>query len=204
VPYFPVFLDLAGRRCVVVGGGRVAGRKVNGLLKAGAKVTVISPSLSRGLNLRKEKNRIVHKGRSYRKGDLKGAFLAIAATDSEAENIRIARDAQRLNIPVNVVDRPSLCSFIVPSSIERGPLVLAVSTSGASPAMARTVRKELERLYPPELGRYLARLASFRKKALSDPALSPAGRKRLFKEAGSGDIIGAVRAGKRVKVPRPL
>ncbi len=199
--WYPVFLALDGKKCLVVGGGKVAERKVGSLLEAGADVTVISPALTKKLSGLAQKGRIRHLERTYRKGDLRGASLAIGATDSESENEKVSKEAADLNIPVNIVDRPALCSFIVPSVIKRGPLVVAVSTSGVSPAMAKSIRKELEALYGPAFARYLKRLAAFRKKILADKTLSPARRRSIFKQAASGDIITSIREGKDHKFP---
>ncbi|MBI5025363.1 MAG: bifunctional precorrin-2 dehydrogenase/sirohydrochlorin ferrochelatase, partial [Nitrospirae bacterium] len=127
--YYPVFLNLEGKKVVVVGGGPVAARKVNALLKSGASVTVISQSVTKSLETLKQKGMIKHINRTYKKNDLKAAFLVIAATSSWEENIKIARDAKSL---INVVDMPSQGNFIVPSTISRGPLTIAISTSGTS------------------------------------------------------------------------
>lgn len=197
--YYPVFLDVAGKHCVIAGGGKIAERKISALLKSGARITVISPKLTNTVSRLKESNKIKHIARDYRKGDLKGAFIAIAATDSAEINEKISRDADALGIPVNVVDRPRLCSFIVPSVIERGGLEIAVSTSGISPALSRSIRLELESLYGKEFGSYLRKLSRFREKALKE--VPPDERRKLFKRLGSGDIIRAVRAGKKIEFP---
>lgn len=160
--YYPSFLNLIGKRAVVIGGGRVAERKILTLLKADARVTVISPQLTKRIEKEKRKNNIKHISRHYRKGDLKNAFIIIAATDSQAINKHISEDALCL---VNVVDAPSLCNFIVPSVVKRGPLTIAISTSGVSPAFSKSIRKELEKLYSSEFSRYLKFLEKFRKKA---------------------------------------
>ena len=199
--YYPAFLDLSGRRCVVVGGGKVARRKVMSLLKAGARVTVISPALDPALARLKERGLINHIVRGFRPADLKGAALVFSATDREAENEKVSVAAQRRGILVNVADIPAQCSFIVPSVVDRGPLVIAVSTSGASPAMSRSIRLELERLYGRRFARYLRGLSAVRRKALGK--LPPARRRRLFKDLGSGDIIASIRAGK-ITSPRDL
>ncbi|GAB4487248.1 MAG: bifunctional precorrin-2 dehydrogenase/sirohydrochlorin ferrochelatase [Thermodesulfovibrionales bacterium] len=161
--YYPAFLNLKGRKTVVVGGGPVAERKVRSLLDAGALVMVISPDLTQKLHRLKQQGRIDHKAREFRAGDLKGCFLAIAATDDPDVNIRVAAEA---SCPVNVVDVPFLCSFIVPAVVKRGPLTLAISTGGASPALARTIRKELEKMYGREMAAYLTYVRHVRKNAL--------------------------------------
>lgn len=163
--YYPVFLNLKNKGCVVVGGGKVAERKVLSLLKSGAEVTVISPELTKRLKKESLSGRIKHIPRRYKKGDLKNAFLVIAATDSNEINEKVSEDAPHL---INVVDVPSLCNFIVPSMVKRGPLTIAISTSGVSPSMAKTIRKELEKLYGPEFARYLNSLKKIRIKAMAE------------------------------------
>lgn len=142
--YYPVFLELAGRPCLVVGGGPVALRKVQGLLGAGARVIVVSPRLSKGLLGLAQVGQINAIQRRYRRGDLRGMTLAIAATNQPRINGRVAADAERRGVLVNVVDEPGLCRFIVPSVARRGDLVVALSTGGRSPAVAKRLRRELE------------------------------------------------------------
>ena len=161
--YYPVFLDLKHRRSVVVGGGKIAERKALALLRAGTDLTVISPEITRKMEAEKKKGRIKHIRRQYRKGDLKGVFLVIAATDSVEVNEMVSRHAQCL---VNIVDTPGLCNFIVPSVVKRGSMMVAISTSGISPALSRSIRKEIERLYPPVFSQYLKSLRGIRAKAL--------------------------------------
>jgi precorrin-2 dehydrogenase/sirohydrochlorin ferrochelatase len=187
--YYPVFLNLRGRKAVVVGGGRVAGRKISALLKAGADVTVISPSLTPGLQKALSRRKIVHLSRSYRRGDLKGAFLVIAATDSPETNREVANDAPAL---VNVVDVPSECNFIAPSVVRRGPLLLAVSTSGTSPAFARTLRKELEKSYGPEVSEYLRFVKQIRAKAMT-AIPHKAKREAFLKGLASEEVLKSLR-----------
>lgn len=194
--YYPLFLEVAGRKCVIVGGGRVAERKASGLLRAGADLTVISPEITGGLSKKKKKGLIGHFARALRGGDLKGALLVIAATDSAAENERAASLARKAGAMVNVVDTPSLCDFIVPSTVRRGPLQIAVSTSGASPAMARAIRKELEGLYGREFGEYLKGLEKIRRKTVSEIEDSKE-RRRKLKALASEDVIKGLRAGER-------
>lgn len=163
--YYPAFLNLKNKKAVVVGGGKVAERKVLALLKAGADVTVVSPEITKRIAGEKLKGRIKHIPRQYRKGDVKNTFLVIAATDSEEINEKVSKDATCL---VNVVDTPSLCNFIVPSVLQRGPLTIAVSTGGISPAFSKLIRQELEKLYGPELAEYLSLLEKIRKRAMRD------------------------------------
>jgi len=157
--YYPAFLNLKGKKAVVIGGGKVAERKILALLKTGADITVTSPEITKKIEKEKLKGRIKHITRQYRKGDLKNAFLVIAATDYPAINERVSKDALCL---VNVVDTPDLCNFIVPSIMNRGLLNIAVSSSGISPALSRSIRKELEKLYGPEFKDYLKTLKKMR------------------------------------------
>jgi precorrin-2 dehydrogenase/sirohydrochlorin ferrochelatase len=146
VVLYPIFLDLSGRRCVVVGGGEVANRKARKLLQARAEVVVISPEVGPELESVAAE---VHR-RPYEEGDLEGAHLAFAATDSREANAAVAREAVRRGVPVNVADRPSEGDFAVPATLRRGRLQLAVSTGGASPTLARRIKGELEGLFGPE------------------------------------------------------
>lgn len=187
--YYPAFLKLKSRKAVVVGGGKVAERKVSALLKAGAQVTVISPSLTPGLQKAVSGKKISYLPRLYRRGDLKGAFLTIAATDSPETNRRVSKDAPGL---VNVVDVPSECNFIAPSVVRRGPLLLAVSTSGTSPALAKTLRKELEKSYGPELLEYLRFVRKVRAKAMT--AIPEKDKREAFlKGLASAEVLKSLR-----------
>lgn len=167
---------------MVVGGGSVAERKVKTLLKAGASVTVISPALTAWLRRAASSGKISHVSRAYGRGDLKDAFLAIAATDSGQVNRMVAKHAPSL---CNVADSPDLSNFIVPSTVDRGDLCIAISTSGASPALARSIRLELERMYGPEFSRYLARLKKLRARAMK--TIADAGARREFLKSLGGE-----------------
>jgi precorrin-2 dehydrogenase / sirohydrochlorin ferrochelatase len=146
VVLFPIFLDLSGRRCVVVGGGEVASRKARKLLQARARVVVISPEIKPKL----ESVAVEVHRRLYEEGDLEGAYLAFAATDSREANAAVAREAEERGIPVNVADEPSEGDFALPSTLRRGRLQVAVSTGGASPTLARKIKDELEEVFGPE------------------------------------------------------
>src|SRR5262245_6754714 len=142
--WYPVTLPLQGRPCVVIGGGQIAQRKVEGLLGAGAAVTVISPTLTTGLSALARVRRIRHTRRGYQAGDLTGFFLAFVATDEGSVNGSVAREGRRRGVLVNAADDPAHCDFILPSVLRRGALTVAVATGGATPALARAVREELE------------------------------------------------------------
>jgi len=187
--YYPVFLNTQGRKAVVVGGGRVAERKALSLLKAGADVTVVSPSLTRRLLKEKSAGTIRHIPRTYRKSDLKGAFLVISATDSPETNRDVAGNAPSL---VNVVDVPSECNFIAPSVVKRGPLFIAISSSGVSPALSKTIRMELEKLYGPEFSEYLRFIKKIRARAMSG-TMKKSVRERFLKGIGSGKMLKLLR-----------
>lgn len=187
--YYPAFLDLKNKRAVVIGGGKVAERKVRGLIKAGASVKVVSPSLTSALENLSEKGKVSHVRRNYRKGDIKGAFIVIAATSSGETNKKLARDADCL---VNVIDSPSDCDFIVPSVVKRGPLTIAVSTEGASPAVSRAVRKEIEKYYDREFSRYLRFVESVREKAMKE-IKDTAVRAKFFRSIASEEIFKTLR-----------
>jgi precorrin-2 dehydrogenase / sirohydrochlorin ferrochelatase len=146
VVLYPIFLDLSGRRCVVVGGGGVADRKARKLLQARAEVVVISPEVGAEL----ESVAVEIHRRPYREGDLEGAYLAFAATNVRNVNAAVAREAKDRGIPVNVADSPSEGDFALPSTLRRGRLQVAVSTGGASPTLARRIRVELEEAFGPE------------------------------------------------------
>ncbi len=150
--YVPIFLDVTGRRCLVVGGGEVAARKVVSLLDAGAEVTVVSPSLVDELRDLARERRIRYLNRAYEAGDMAGAALVYAASDDAQLHKRLHDEARAHRIPINVADAPELCTFIAPAVVTRGSLKIAVSTEGASPAMARRIRRRLERLFGPEYG----------------------------------------------------
>jgi siroheme synthase-like protein len=150
--YYPVFLDLAQRRCLVVGGGPVAEGKVAGLLAAGARVTVVSPTVTERLAAWAASGRIAHTARPYRSGDLAGRQLVFTATDDPAVTAAVAVDGRARGVWVNAADDPTHCDFILPAVIRRGRLAVAVSTGGASPAAARAIREELEGYLTTEHG----------------------------------------------------
>lgn len=157
--YFPVFLDLKNRLCLLVGGGDIATRKGRLLSKAGARLRVVAPEISSELR----ELVALHHGelheREYQTGDLDDCVIAIAATDIETLNEQISNDAKARNLPVNVVDSPALCTYITPAIIDRSPLVIAISSGGESPVLARLIRAKLETLIPTSYGR-LAQIAS--------------------------------------------
>ncbi len=187
--YYPVFLDLKDKSAVVVGGGRVAERKVRPLINAGALVKIISPGITGSLLKLKEKGLIKHLKRNYRREDLKGAFIVIAATSSADTNAKVAQEAEHL---VNVIDAPSEGNYIVPSLVERNPLTIAISTGGASPAVSKAVRKEIEGLYGREFVLYLRFVERIRREALHKITNSRE-REKFLKSLASREIFDALR-----------
>jgi precorrin-2 dehydrogenase len=157
--FYPVYLELSGRRCLVVGGGLVAERRTEGLVAAGATVTVISPTLTPTLVALAADGRIRHSPRGFEPGDLHAVDLAFAATDRGEINAALFREARARGVWVNAADDPAHCTFILPAVVRRGDLTVAVSTGGTSPALARAIREELEGFLTAEYAT-LARIAA--------------------------------------------
>ena len=149
--YYPIFVELQERRCLVIGGGREAQRKVQGLLAAGGYVTVIAPTLTSALRRMLTGGEIKHEERDYRDGDLAGYEVCMVATDDGAVNAQVAAEGKRQRVWVNAADDTKNCDFILPAVIRRGAITLAASTSGTSPALARRLREELEAYLTEEM-----------------------------------------------------
>jgi uroporphyrin-III C-methyltransferase/precorrin-2 dehydrogenase/sirohydrochlorin ferrochelatase len=166
VAHYPVFLNLNGQSCLVVGGGKVASRKVESLLQAGAEVTVISPDVKPELGqvLERYPQHATHHARDFQDSDVEGMYLIIAATNQRATNSRVAQLAKANKIPVNVVDNQKECTFIVPSVVDRSPVSIAVSTGGASPVLARQLRMKLEAMVPSSCGKLAEITEAYREK----------------------------------------
>nr|VFJ47373.1 MAG: uroporphyrin-III C-methyltransferase / precorrin-2 dehydrogenase / sirohydrochlorin ferrochelatase [Candidatus Kentron sp. DK] len=191
----PIFLNVEGRSCLVIGGGEVAARKVALLLQAGASVTVVAPDPGRSAAELGKEGRIEIRARAFSPEDLADRYLVIAATDDHALNERVARLAHERSIPVNVVDKPALCSFIVPSVIDRSPVVVAVSTGGASPVLARIIRARLETLVPAAFGKLAELAAEFRDKVKAHFS-HPPDRRIFWEKVLQGPIAEMVFSGK--------
>ena len=161
--YYPLFLDLTGKVCVVVGGGRVADRKVRALLTCGARVRVVSLRVCKSIRKLSEAKRIELLERAYETADLRDATLVFAATNDVLTNGRVSQDARERGIPVNVADSPDLCDFIVPAVIRREPIVIAISTSGTLPMLARRLREEIGRQLSKDHARYTMKVGRLRK-----------------------------------------
>lgn len=197
--YYPVSLDLANRSCIVIGGGKVAERKVKGLLTCGARLTVISPELTAGLTALHAEGRLLWVRRPYREGDLAAAFLVIAATDDTDVQRRIHREASSLGILLNVADVPKCCNFILPATVRRGDLTVAVSTGGKSPALAKQLRLKLEKKIGPEYKILLNILGDLRTAVLAD-GRSQAENEALFNELIHHDMLEWITVGAWEKI----
>ncbi len=192
--HYPIFLDMTGRACVVIGGGTVAERKVEGLLAEGASVTVISPALSSRLQVLAEEGRIRHVRREYSPGDLAGYQLAFVATDDGEVNAAVAREGRQRGVWVNVADDPAHCDFVLPSVLRRGELVVAVATGGASPALARAIREELEAYFTEDYAA-LAEIVAEVRRELKERASLPSAE--AWRRALDGDLRRLIVEGRR-------
>jgi precorrin-2 dehydrogenase / sirohydrochlorin ferrochelatase len=173
--YFPAFLDLRGRRCLVVGGGAIAERKVLSLLECGARVRLVSPSLTSALRALVASGSVEHRARRFRRVDVCGCVLAVAATGAAHVDDAVAQACQRQRVLVNVVDRPARCDFIYGSVLRRGELQVAVSTGGRAPALAREVRRRLESALAEDYAMLVEQVGRARAAARS-AAVTPAER----------------------------
>jgi len=194
--YYPVHLNITNRNCLVVGGGGVGTRKVKTLLDCGARVTVVSLEVSPQLRDLAASGDIIMAERSYQSDDLCGMFLVIGATDDEKLNKQISSDADRLNTLCNIADRPKVCNFILPSIVQRDDLVITVSTSGQSPALAKKLRKALENQFGEEYGKLLRLMGAIRKKLLQQTH-EPEAHKPLFERLINSGLIGMIQ-GKKI------
>jgi uroporphyrin-III C-methyltransferase/precorrin-2 dehydrogenase/sirohydrochlorin ferrochelatase len=192
--FFPVFLDIKNKPCLVVGGGEVAARKIGMLLQARAKVTVVSPELCAAVQEMADEGRIDYHCTRFIPEFLDEAVLVIAATDDRAVNAEVSAAAQRLRVPVNVVDNPDLCSFIMPSVIDRSPIVVAISSGGAAPVLARTLRARLETLIPAAYGR-LGQLAGAFREQVKQHFIRPGDRRLFWEKILQGPVAEMIFAG---------
>jgi len=190
--YYPAYLDIRNRRCLVVGGGGVGTRKVKTLLDCGARVTIISSQASRQLQKLTDNERVRIKKRSYQPGDLEGMFLVIGATDDEKLNRQISQDAEGRGLLCNIVDRPEICNFILPSIVQRGDLTISISTAGRSPAMAKKLRQDLEKQYGEEYADFLRLMGAIRQKLLRQ-AHEPEAHKSLFEQLINNGLLELIR-----------
>jgi precorrin-2 dehydrogenase/sirohydrochlorin ferrochelatase len=199
VSYYPVFVNLRERPALVVGGGDVARGKIEGLVRTGARVTVVAPRVVDPIHRLVSKGIVVQVARAYAPGDVSGFQLVIAATDDPDVNRSVAADAERAGVLVNVVDRAELSSFIAPAVLAHGDLQIAVSTSGASPAFAVFVRDRLGAEIGPEYGLALSILRRVRDRLRSD-ARSIADRRRILRALAEAGLVDRVRTKDRAGI----
>ncbi|WP_410514295.1 NAD(P)-dependent oxidoreductase [Paenibacillus sp. BR2-3] len=192
--YLPIMLDCHGQRCLVVGGGIIAQRKVEGLLEAGAAVTVVSPSLTSLLAELEKKDLLIWHNREFAPGDTRGAFLVYAASNDHAVNLEVAGEARSLGIPVNVASQAEAGNFITPGVLRRGRLTVAVSTSGAGPGVTAGIRDLLAETLGEEYGPYLEFL-HFMRTEIKRRESSPEIRSRLLRKLGGLDVLNEMREG---------
>ena len=190
----PIFFNIKNRHCVVIGGGDVATRKVTMLLKADADVTVISPEISAELKALADENRIKFLQGDFKPTQLEGACLVVAATDNASVNEAVSIAAKAQNIPVNVVDAPDLCTFTMGSIIDRSPVVIAVSSEGNAPVLARYIRTKIETMLPAGYGRIAAIAGEFREQVKAKFATTQA-RRHFWEGVLQGPVVERVLAG---------
>ena len=198
--YYPIFIELTERRCLVIGGGAVAERKVEELLAVGGRVTVISPTIADGLRDLLAQGSIRHVERAYEWGDLVDCELVFAATDDPEINAAAFREARSRRIWINSADDPAHCDFILPGVIRRGDLAVAVSTGGASPAATRAIREELED-YLADYARFV-QVASEARRQLREKSVSVSGA--VWNKALKGDFRRLIREGRAEEAKKVL
>jgi siroheme synthase-like protein len=186
--FYPLFLDLNGRPVLVVGGGVVAERKVDSLLEAGASVTLVSPDVTPHLRALERAGSIRIVPREFIDADLEGKLLAISATDNAAVQEQVARDARARNVLINTVDQPALCDFIVPAVVRRGDVVLAISTSGKSPALAAALRAKFDGMITEDLAR-VAEVLGRARSEVHARFTDPGKRKEIFERIVNSGIL---------------
>lgn len=191
---YPVFLDVTGKRAVVVGGGPTAEEKIRGLLAAGAVVTVVSPELGDAVAARVRAGEVAHRPRAFRDDDVEGAAVVIAATDRRDVNLAVAATARARGVLVNVVDTPEACDFYVPAVVRRGALQVAISTDGRSPALAAHVRGRIETMLGAEYAAVVDVLGDVRDR-LRRRGDSFERRRRFLERLLAADLVATVASG---------
>ena len=180
---FPMFVKLSGRKCLVVGGGQTAEFKIEGLLQCEAEVHVVAPAVTGGIRSFHDKGWAKWSARDFRASDLEGVHLVIAATGSRRTNMAVFKEAESRRVLCNTVDEPERCHFYYPAVVRRGALQVAISTAGLSPALAKSLRQELEAYIVPEYDEWLRRIGAIRQRLLGRP-MDAARRTRMLKRLG--------------------
>jgi precorrin-2 dehydrogenase/sirohydrochlorin ferrochelatase len=201
--YYPVFIDIIDKSCLVVGGGQVGTRKVLTLLDCGARVTVVSAAVTPELQALADQQKITLRLDNYRTADLDGMFLVIGATDDEFLNRKIHFDAERQHKLCNIADRPEACNFILPSVVNRGDLTIAISTAGKSPALAKHLRRKLQKSFGDEYAELLQIMGALRTKLLAQ-AHAPEEHKPLFEKLIRSDLLEAIQRQDRLRIDELL
>ncbi|MEW6615963.1 MAG: bifunctional precorrin-2 dehydrogenase/sirohydrochlorin ferrochelatase [Thermodesulfobacteriota bacterium] len=197
--YYPINVDITDKRCVVLGGGGVAERKVESLLRCMGRVTVISPDLTPRLKELLSHSKIQHICREYKRGDFEDAFLVFVATNDSRVNAEASQEALGKGILVNTVDKPKRCNFIVPSVVDRDDLVITVSTSGKSPALAKKIREDLEASYGEEYSIFLTIMGAVRERLLKTSNNSEKNRTIFYRLVDSNMLV-LIKEGKREQI----
>jgi len=201
--YYPINLDIRNRDCLVVGGGAVGARKVSTLLACGARVTVVSPETVAEVDRLAESGALVLEKRPFSPSDLDGRFLVIGATDDEPLNRQIRAEAEKRQLLCNIADFPEGCNFILPAVVRRGDLIIAISTSGNSPAFAKRLRQQIEHEFGPEYGLFLRLMGAIRSRLLLQEH-APEEHKPLFEDLIEGGLLEKIRQGDPEPVDRLL
>lgn len=196
--YYPVMLDVRARPVIVVGGDRIAAEKAAALVASGAQVSVLSPEFGAEMLALAERGDVTLRARSYEPGDLAGAFVVVAATTDPQLIESIWQETQRSGQPVNIVDVPRYCTFILPSVLRRGKLTVAVSTEGASPSLAKRIRRQLEESFPPAYEDYID-LAAQARVHLRQQGIAYNTRDEFFRDFMAAPILDALSAGERAR-----
>lgn len=196
LPYYPIFIDIEERDVLIVGGGNVCARKAETMMRYGARVTIVSPEFTEEIEQWAAEGKLAIERKRYEESDLDGATLVIASTDETSVNEQVAADCRRRRIPVNVVDVTPLCEFIVPAILESGSIQIAVSTAGKSPALARTLKEDLQRFVGPEYAEVNDVLGTLREGAKS-VLPTDVDRKRFFDGILARGILEMLRTGRR-------
>ncbi len=191
--YYPIFLELKNRRCLVIGGGEIALWKTKSLLECGARVQVVAPRINAGLKMLIRRKKISWISETFRPEHLNGMELVIAATDHKKTNALAAREAKKRNVWINVADQPALCGFILPSVVRRGKLTIAVSTGGISPALSKWIRQDLQQRYGDDWEQLLKTMHPAR--ARVQKAVSSVGRRKKLLENALSAYIAAINEG---------
>jgi len=194
---YPIFLILKDRPVAVIGGGKVAERKIMSLLDTGAKITVIAPEVTEKIKSLADQKRLFYQPRNFIEEDIEGKFMVFISTDSAEVNRRISRLAREKGILVNCVDTPEACVFFVPSFFRRGSLTFALSTGGKIPALAKKIRRELQLSYGEVFAEYLELLAEARKKIIKEFPLESKKKKELIEKLLNSNLLALLKAGKK-------